>query len=234
MTVPDPRPPAPDEVLIQVMAAGVGNWDEFARVGDWDIGRTPPMALGVEAAGVLTAIGAGVTRWVAGGQVMTFAVPLREQGAWSEQLIAKGDLLAQKPRDVPWAEASAFPVPALTAAQSLREVTTTTADAPLLVNGAGGVTGGIVITLARLQGTQVIATAGPTSAERLKRLGVETVYDYHDHDWPLTVLARTRGVGVSAAINAARGGEPATLSAVAAGGRLATITGRGPSADHEP
>jgi hypothetical protein len=64
----NPKPPAaaksgPCGPLIRVMAAGVGNWDEFARLGDWDIGRTPPMALGVEAAGVITAVGARINRW---------------------------------------------------------------------------------------------------------------------------------------------------------------------------
>jgi NADPH:quinone reductase-like Zn-dependent oxidoreductase len=222
ITLPDPRPLAPDEVLIRVIGAGVGNWDEFARVGDWDIGRRPPMALGVEAAGVVTAVGERVSRWVPGDQVMTHAVPVREQGAWAEQLIVDGDLLASKPEDVPWDEAAAFPVPALTAAQALHEVTTTTtASGLLLVHGAGGVTGGMVAALARARGTRVIATAGTTSADRLKRLGVEAVFDYHDHDWPKTVLAFTKGAGVPAAVNAARGGEPATLSAVADGGRFA-------------
>jgi hypothetical protein len=90
----------------------------------------------------------------------------------------------------------------------------------LLVNGAGGVTGGMVATLARVRGTRMIATAGPTSADRLKRLGVEAVYDYHDHDWPNAVRALSRGTGVPAAVTAARGGEPTTFSAVAEGGRL--------------
>jgi NADPH:quinone reductase-like Zn-dependent oxidoreductase len=85
ITVPDPRSLAPDEVLIQVMAAGVGNWDEFVRVGDWNIRRRPPMALGVEAAGVVTKIGGRNRRWAPGGAVMTHAVPVREQGAWSER-----------------------------------------------------------------------------------------------------------------------------------------------------
>lgn len=49
--VPDPRPLAGDEVLIEVMAAGVGNWDEFVCTDGWDVGARPPMALGVEAAG---------------------------------------------------------------------------------------------------------------------------------------------------------------------------------------
>jgi NADPH:quinone reductase-like Zn-dependent oxidoreductase len=46
-----PGTPAPDEVVISVHAAGVGNWDEIVRVGDWEVGRQPPLALGVEAAG---------------------------------------------------------------------------------------------------------------------------------------------------------------------------------------
>jgi hypothetical protein len=41
----EPRPPAGDEVLLAVMAAGVGNWDEFVRVGGWDVGAAAPMAL---------------------------------------------------------------------------------------------------------------------------------------------------------------------------------------------
>ena len=55
----------PDEVLIDVRACGVGNWDEFARTGDWDLGTRPPMALGVEAAGLVAAVGdqvAGLSR----------------------------------------------------------------------------------------------------------------------------------------------------------------------------
>ena len=228
ITVPDPRSLAPDEVLIQVMAAGVGNWDEFVRVGDWDIGRTPPMALGVEAAGVVTQIGGRNTRWAPGDAVMTHAVPVREQGSWSEQLIVDGDLLAPKPKNVPWEEAAAFPVPALTAAQALLEVITPDADGLVLVNGAGGVTGGLTAALAWLRGARVIATAGPASAERLHRLGVQAVYDYRDRDWPQAVRALTNGVGVPAAVNAARAGEPATLSAVAEGGRFATITGAPP------
>ena len=46
---------APDEVVIAVRAAGVGNWDEIVRVGGWDVGRQPSLVLGVEAAGVVVA-----------------------------------------------------------------------------------------------------------------------------------------------------------------------------------
>ena len=86
--VPPPRPLAEDEVLIEVRAAGVGNWDEIARTGAWDVGRRPPMALGVEAAGVVRAVGSLVTDWAPGDEVMTHPLPLRDQGTWAPRLIA--------------------------------------------------------------------------------------------------------------------------------------------------
>jgi NADPH:quinone reductase-like Zn-dependent oxidoreductase len=73
--VPGPRRLPEDEVLIEVRAAGVGNWDEFVRTGGWDVGRSPPMALGVEAAGVVAAVGGMVTDWVPGDEVMTHPLP---------------------------------------------------------------------------------------------------------------------------------------------------------------
>lgn len=232
MELPEPRQLAADEVLIEVKAAGVGNWDEFVRTGRWDVGSRPPMALGVEAAGVITAVGAGLVDWSIGDAVMTHPVPLRDQGAWSDQLVAGGDLLARKPESVSWEEAGAFPVPALTACQALGEATGPRAgDARLLVAGAGGVTGRLVVELARLQGIGVIATAGPKSARALEALGVDAVFDYHDDRWPQTVRELTEGVGVGAAVNAARGEERKVLSTVADGGRLATITGSPPATE---
>jgi NADPH:quinone reductase-like Zn-dependent oxidoreductase len=62
--VDEPRPPVGDEVLIEVVAAGVGNWDEFIRTGGWDVGAGPPMALGVEAAGTVLVAGEAVSGWV--------------------------------------------------------------------------------------------------------------------------------------------------------------------------
>src|SRR5690349_23442719 len=55
--VGEQRPLAGDEVLLEVRAAGVANWDEFVRTGGWDVGARPPMALGVAAAGTVLAAG---------------------------------------------------------------------------------------------------------------------------------------------------------------------------------
>jgi len=81
--VGEPRPLAGDEVLLEVMAAGVGNWDEFVRAGGGDVWGEPPMALGVEAAGTVLAAGEAVRGWAPGDAVMTHPVPLRDQGTWA-------------------------------------------------------------------------------------------------------------------------------------------------------
>ena len=117
--VGEPRPLARDEVLVEVEAAGVGNWDEFVRTGGWDVGASPPMALGVEAAGTVLAAGQAVGDWAPGDAVMTHPVPLRDQGTWAPRLIAPAGLLARKPASASWEAAAAFPVPALTAEQVL-------------------------------------------------------------------------------------------------------------------
>jgi NADPH:quinone reductase-like Zn-dependent oxidoreductase len=222
--VGEPRPLADDEVLLEVRAAGVGNWDEFVRTGGWDTGALPPMALGVEAAGLVMAAGLAVSDWVPGDAVMTHPVPLRDQGTWAPRLIAPAGLLARKPPGASWEAAAVFPVPALTAGQVLGDTLGVRAGEQLLVHGAGGVTGGLLVALAALRGVRVIATAGPASRQRVTALGARHVIDYHDQDWPAQVRAITANRGVDAAANAAPGGAARAIEAVADGGRLATIT----------
>jgi NADPH:quinone reductase-like Zn-dependent oxidoreductase len=139
-------------------------------------------------------------------------------------LIAPASLLARKPAGVPWEVAAVFPVPALTAAQVLDEALRVAPGDRLLVNGAGGVTGRLLVSLGSLRGAEIVATAGPRSHAPLAALGAHYVIDYHDQDWPDRVLAATDGCGVSAAVNAAPGGAGDAIRAVCDGGRLATIT----------
>jgi NADPH:quinone reductase-like Zn-dependent oxidoreductase len=221
--VGEPRRLADDEVLLEVRAAGVANWDEFVRVGGWDVGARPPMALGVEAAGTVLAAGQAVGDWAPGDAVMTHPVPLRDQGTWAPRLIAPGGLLARKPDRVSWEAAAAFPVPALTAEQVLRALNIQAGE-QLLIHGTGGITGGLLVALAVLRGAEVIATAGPASQPRVAALGARQVIDYHDLDWPHQVCRITERHGVVAAANAVPGGAASAIQAVADGGRLATIT----------
>ncbi len=224
--VEEPTTPAPDEVLIDVAAAGIGNWDELVRTGSWQIGGPSPMALGTEAAGTVAAVGSGVTDLREGDEVITHPLPLRRHGTWAEKLLAPATSVAIRPREASWEASAAFPIPALTAAQVLDEALGIERGGWVVVNGAGGVTGGLLVQLAAARGARVIATASAKKAERIRDYGASEVLDYHD-DWPALVRELTGG-GAPEAVNAARGQAATTLQAVADGSRLATITGDPP------
>jgi NADPH:quinone reductase-like Zn-dependent oxidoreductase len=115
-------------------------------------------------------------------------------------------------------------VPALTAEQVLRETLEVKDGEWLLIHGAGGVTGGVLVSLANHYGAQVIATASPSKHDRLQDLGAEHVLDYHDRRWPRQVLSLTEEKGVPAAVNAVPGGCSTAIQVVRDGGRLSTIT----------
>jgi NADPH:quinone reductase-like Zn-dependent oxidoreductase len=224
--VDEPAPPATHEVLIDVAAAGVGNWDELVRIGSWQVGGPAPMALGTEAAGTVAAVGSAVTAVREGDEVMTHPLPLRRHGTWARRALAPAASVATRPAAASWEVAAAFPIPALTAAQALDETLAIERGDWVVVNGAGGVTGGMLVQLAAARGARVIATASPKKEERIRGYGAAEVLDYRD-DW--TALAREiTGGGAAKAVNAARGKAAATLTAVGDGGHLATITGDPP------
>src|ERR671937_2901674 len=226
--LPDPRPLADDEVLIEIRAAGVGNWEEFVRTGGWDVGRAPPLALGVEAAGEVLAVGPGIEWPASGASVMTHPLPLPYQGCWAERLVAPARLVAEKPDNASWAEAGAFPVPALTSEQVVAEALDVQPGETILVNGAGGVTGRMIVELAANSGATVIATASESSVARVMALGADVVIDYHDPEWTSRARDAAGSSGIPAAANAAPGGERDALNTLVDGGRLATITGAPP------
>jgi NADPH:quinone reductase-like Zn-dependent oxidoreductase len=222
LELPDPPAPGADGVLIEVFAAGVANWDDFVRAGAWDVGASPPMALGVEAAGVVRSAGTAVVRLRPGDEVLTHAVPLR-QGTWAQLFTAPEDQVSRKPADMSFEEAAVLPVPALTAAEVLSRTVALRPGETLLVNGGGGITGGMLVAIGVQIGAQVIATADPRSADRLRRYGADAVVDYHRSDWRQEVRRLARGA-VPVAVNAVPGAAPGLMSLVADDGRLATIT----------
>ena len=229
LEVGDPRALVADEVLIEVRAAGVGNWDEIVRAGGWDVGATPPMGLGVEAAGVISAVGVDVNGFRVGDDVLCHPVPLRDQGSWAPLQIAPIGSLASKPAEMPWEIAGVFPIPALTAEQVVSEALALQSGESLLVHGAGGSTGGMIVQLAALRGVDVVATCSPESADRVRSYGARAVVDYHQSRWPDTVRELVNGTGVQAVANATVGGAATALTTLADGGRLATITSDPPT-----
>src|SRR5690349_1954801 len=144
LEVDEPAPPAADEVLIDVAGAGVGNWDELVRIGSWQVGGPAPMALGTEAAGTVVAVGSGVAEVREGDEVMMHPLPLRRHGTWAGKVLAPAATLAPRPPAASWEAGAAFPIPALTAAQALDEALGIERGDWVVVNGAGGVTGGLL------------------------------------------------------------------------------------------
>src|SRR6516162_1549636 len=184
LEVNEPRPLAADEVLIDVRSAGVGNWDNIIRTGGWDVGTRPPMALGVEGAGVIKAVGAHPSGFGVDDEVLCHPVPLRDQGTWAPFLIAPVGSLAHKPLEISWETAAIFPVPALTAEQVVGEALALHGGETLLVNGAGGITGGLIVQRPALRGVDVPPRAGRRGADGARGYGAGKVIDYRNPRGP--------------------------------------------------
>jgi NADPH:quinone reductase-like Zn-dependent oxidoreductase len=220
LDLPRPGPPGPGQVLIDVTSAGVATWDDIMRVEDWPSGLALPHALGVEAAGVVAASGAG---FAVGTPVMAFIYPLVGGACWAEQVLAPELSVAARPDRFDVAAAGAFPVPALTAYQILHDVLRIRAGERVLVHGAGGVTGALIVQLALAAGAKVVATAGPRSVERLAGYGPVRLVDRTGSDWQAEVR-RALDPGADVAVLAAPGGYDFAISMVVDGGRLGSIT----------
>lgn len=229
LDVADPAISEPEHLLIEVRAAGVGNWDNIVRTGGWDVGIRPPMALGVECAGVVRAVGGAVSRFGTGDEVLTHCVPLWEQGTWAELLVAPEEQVAHKPAALSFDVAGLFAVPALVAHQALVVELAVHPGEPVIVHGGGGITGGLLVAVAARLGARVIATAAPSSAERVRGYGAFAALDYHQADWQ-TQARELAGGSIPVAVNAVRGAATSLLPLIADHGRLATITGDPPTA----
>jgi NADPH:quinone reductase-like Zn-dependent oxidoreductase len=208
-----PGPPRPEghQVLVEVRAAGVGNWDNLARLGRWNLGLQPPMALGVEAAGIVTALGPMVSQLAVGDEVLVHSAPLLFQGAWAERFLVLDHEVARKPPTMDWAAAGALPVPALTAWEVVRAAGVRPGDR-VMVNGAAGVTGALIAAVATSAGAAVLATSS-----------------HRDPNWREAAHGFAPK-GFAAVINAASGQSMSVIDVVADGGSLATITGDPPTA----
>ena len=227
LELPDPAAPGAGEVVLAVQAAGMGQWDGLLHTpGGWEVGLRPPAALGVEGAGVVTAVGPDVTNVVVGDLVLTHAAPLPGgSGLWAEQALVRAEHLAPRPATLDPVLAGGLPVAGLTARQALDQLAVS-AGTRLLITGASGSTGTIALQLAVHDGATVVATAAARHAERLRALGAEQIVDSHAADW----AAHLTG-GFDAVLVAAMGTAAAAVSVLRDGGRLCSITSDAPAGE---
>ncbi|GAB7044596.1 MULTISPECIES: NADP-dependent oxidoreductase [Catenuloplanes] len=175
--------PGAGEVRVRVAATSFNGVDGNIRAGYMQ-GPIPvrlPHTPGIDVAGTVDALGEGVTDLAVGDRVIGF-LPMTGAGAAAEYVIAPAEILTGAPRNIPLADSAALPLVGLTAWQALFDHGNLTAGQRVLINGAGGAVGGYAVQLAKEIGAEVIATASPRSAQRVKSDGADRVIDHTTTD----------------------------------------------------
>ena len=175
-----PRPVAgPGQVLVEIAASGVNPLDTKIRAGAAAHARHPlPAILGMDLAGVVRAVGAGVERFRVGDEVYGLTGGVAGlQGSLAEVAAVDADLLAHKPANLSMREAAALPLIAITAWEGLVDRARTQARQKVLVHGGAGGVGHVAVQIARALGAEVFATASAGDADLVRRYGA-TPIDY--------------------------------------------------------
>jgi len=172
--------PIPTEVQVRVHAAGVNPVDFKTRAGKGMAGvlGEPPVRLGWDVAGVVTAVPPGVTRFRVGDEVFGMPWFPRQAGAYAEYVTAPSRHFAHKPHALSLEEAGALPLAGLTAWQIVVDTIALEDGADVLVHGAAGGVGHLAVQIARARGANVIATARGEQAGWLRELGAAETIDY--------------------------------------------------------
>jgi len=177
--------PRADEVLVKVHAVSVNasDWETlvgspaYARIGGL---RQPKIrTLGSDIAGRVEAVGPAVTRLKVGDEV--FGDNLERKGGFAEYAIAREKVLALKPPELSFAEASAMPQAAVIALQGIRGKVRP--GQQVLINGAGGGAGAYAIQLAKLDGAEVTGVDNTAKLDFMRAVGADHVVDYTRTDF---------------------------------------------------
>jgi len=202
--VPD-KIPGPGQVRIENAAAGVNYRDVM-----YALGRIPEEALeggasgpglGLECAGVVSAVGEGVTDLHPGDRVCCLA-----GGCYDSQVLAAAQTVFPLPDSLDFAAAATIPVAHFTAYYALTELARLAEGESILIHGGAGGVGLAAIQLARQLGANVMATAGSPHKRRfLAALGVEHVFDSRSLDFEDQVRAVTDGAGLDVVLNSIAG-----------------------------
>jgi NADPH:quinone reductase-like Zn-dependent oxidoreductase len=177
--------PGSGEVLLQVHAAGLDR-------GQWHLMTGQPYLLrlfagfrgprnpvpGIDVAGIVVAVGQGVTRFSAGDEVFGFG-----RGTFAEYAVAREDKLARKPANASFEQAAVVPVSAVTALLALTDVGHVRQGQNVLITGASGGVGSYAVQLARAFGAEVTGVCSTAKTDLVRSLGAAHVMDYTQDDF---------------------------------------------------
>ena len=220
---PVPRP-GPEEVLIQVAAAGVNRADILQRQGLYPPPPGVSASPGLEVSGRIKACGNAVTEWAIGDRVCA----LLGGGGYAEYCLASASLCLPVPVTLSDIEAAALPEALFTVWANVFERGRLQTGETLLVQGGASGIGTMAIQLARRFGAQVLATAGSAAkCAACQALGAEAI-DYRQEDFRDRALALTGGTGIDLILDLVGGPYLARhLELLAPEGRLVLIAVQG-------
>jgi NADPH:quinone reductase-like Zn-dependent oxidoreductase len=174
------------EVLVRVHAAALNPADWHILRGDplvarlMGVGLIKPKArvAGIDAAGVVEAVGANVRELRNGDEVLGFC-----RGAFAEHTCAAADMVVRKPGSLSFEQAAAVPIAATTALRGIRDVGEVKAGQRVLVNGAGGGVGTYAVQIAAALGAEVTGVCSTRNLELVRSIGASHVIDYTTEDF---------------------------------------------------
>lgn len=215
--------PLPTEVRVRVLAAGVNPVDAKTRAGAGmaHVIGPPPFVLGWDVAGVVDAVGYGVTRFAVGDRVLGMPWFPREGGAYARFVTAPSRQFVGVPEGLDEIQAGALPLAGLTAWQALVDLADVRQGQRVLVHAAAGGVGHLAAQIAASRGAWVAGTASPSNHRFLRELGVDEPIDYREE-------GAVEGAGPFDIVLDLVGGDVVSesLPTLAAGGLYVSVAGR--------
>jgi NADPH:quinone reductase-like Zn-dependent oxidoreductase len=183
------RPEAgPEEILVRVMAAGIGPWDVSLREGRY--GNSLPYTPGGEFAGLVEGGTGEFAAFDDGTPVYGYP---GLTGCYAQYVTCHVEQLAPIPEGLSLADAAAVPVDGLTAEQGVTDELGVGAGDQVLITAAAGGLGHLAVQIARALGATVVATASPQHHEFVHHLGAAVVIDHTRPNWPEQVRKSVDG-----------------------------------------
>jgi NADPH:quinone reductase-like Zn-dependent oxidoreductase len=189
--------PSEGQVRIRVRAAGINFADVLARIGLYPDAPRLPAVVGYEVAGVVDAVGPGVSSQHPGDRVLA----LTRFGGYSDYVVVPAHQVFKFPDALSDAEAASVPVTYLTAAIALYRMAALSSGDTVLVHNAGGGLGIAAVQLARLRRAIVYGTASATKHAALASFGVDHTIDYRHANVREEILTLTKGRGVDVVLD---------------------------------
>ena len=218
---PVPRP-GPSEVRVRIHASALNRADLLQRRGGYPAPQGAPSDVpGLEYAGEVDSVGAGVTLWEPGDRVMGIV----GGGGHAEYLVVHEREAMRVPDRLSWEEAGAIPEVFLTAYDALFRQLHLQIGERLLIHAVGSGVGTAAVQLARVAGVVTLGSSRtPDKLERARSLGLDVSIDGSTPDWPEQVERATLGGGVNAVLDLVGGTYlPGNLRVLSPRGRLIIV-----------